>query len=235
MIKPTKTTYRRLINIVLLFFFNFTLVPGYARKFQAKKNPAKTNPTIGPLRSGRSCQKRTPRTDGTPNAEIRNPVPTAPVPEESKVTTTAGTEKLDIPWETIQAAQEADLTLQKIRELMWNPDPPQDVNEFGIDVVHLWSQRKSLKILNGVIHRNYETPDGLIEHRQILVPKPLRKRFLYWVHGDLTSGHFGVQKTQQNSNTMHIDRGGDEMWNYLFDDATLAADTGKVQHGRKVP
>ena len=78
---------------------------------------------------------------------------------------------------------------------MWKPDPPQDVNEFGIDVVHLWSQRKSLEIINGVIHRNYETPDGLIEHRQILVPEPLRKIFLYWVHGDPTSGHFGVQKT----------------------------------------
>ena len=172
-----------------------TPVPGYARKFQAKKNQAKTNPTIGPLRSGRPYQKGTPRTNGTPNTETRSSVPMEPVPEEPKVTTTAGTEKLDIPWETIQAAQEADPTLQKIRELLWNPNPPQDVNEFGIDVVHLWSQRKSLEIINGVIHRNYETPDGLIEHRQILVPEPLRKRFLYWVHGDPTFGHFGVQKT----------------------------------------
>ena len=167
-----------------------TPVLGYARKFQAKKNPI-----VGPLRSGKPYQKGTLRTDGTPTSETRNSVPMEPVPAEPKVTTTAGTEKLDIPWETIQATQEADPTLQKIRELMWNPDPPRDVNEFGIDVVHLWSQRKSLEIINGVIHRNYETPDGLIEHRQILVPEPLRKRFLYWVHGDPTSGHFGVQKT----------------------------------------
>ena len=172
-----------------------TPVPGYARKFQAKKNPAKKNPIVGPLRSGKPYQKGTLRTDGVPTSQTRNPVPTEPVPEEPKVTTTAENEKLDIPWETIQAAQEADPTLLKIRELMWNPDPPQDVNEFGIDVVHLWSQRKSLEIINGVLHRNYETPDGLIEHRQILVPEPLRKRFLYWVHGDPTSGHFGVQKT----------------------------------------
>ena len=156
-------------------------------------------------------------------------------PEEPKVTTTAGTDKLDIPWETIQAAQEADPTLQKIRELMWNPDPPQDVNELGIDVVHLWSQRKSLEIINGVIHRNYETPDGLIEHRQILVPEPLRKRFLYWVHGDPTSGHLEFRRQQRNSNTMLIGRGGNEMWNCSSDDATLAADTEKVQHDRKVP
>ena len=136
-------------------------------------------------------------------SETRNSVPTEPVPEEPlDVTTTAGTDKLDIPWETIQAAQEADPTLQKIRELMWNPDPPQNVNEFGIDVVHLWSQRKSLEIINGGLHRNYETPDGLIEHRQILVPEPLRKRFLYWVHGDPTSGHFGVQKDDSETPTL---------------------------------
>ena len=72
------------------------------------------------------------------------------------MTTTGRSEKLDIPWETIQAAQEADPTLRKIRELLWNPEPPQDVNEFGIDVVHIWSQRKSLEIINGVIHRNFE-------------------------------------------------------------------------------
>ena len=35
-----------------------TPVPGYARKFQAKRNPAKRNPIVGPLRSGRSYQKR---------------------------------------------------------------------------------------------------------------------------------------------------------------------------------
>ena len=53
------------------------------------------------------------------------------------MTTTAGSERLDIPWEAIQAAQEANPTLQKIRELLWNSDPPQDVKEFGIDIVHL--------------------------------------------------------------------------------------------------
>ena len=111
------------------------------------------------------------------------------------MTTTGRSEKLDIPWETIQAAQESDPTLRKIRKLLWNPEPPQDVNEFRIDVVHLWNQRKSLEIIKGVIHRNFETSAGSIKLRQILVPEPLRKRFLYWVHGDLTSGHFGVQKT----------------------------------------
>ena len=49
--------------------------------------------------------------------------------------------------------------------------------------------------MNGVIHQNFETAEGLVLYRQILVPGPLREKFLYWVHGDPTSGHFGVQKT----------------------------------------
>ena len=62
-------------------------------------------------------------------------------------------------------------------------------------VVNLWNQRKSLEIINGVIHRNFESAEGLVLYKQILVPGSLRTKFLYWVHGDPTSGHFGVQKT----------------------------------------
>ena len=154
-------------------------VPGYARKFQTQRNSTNKNLSVGPLRSGRSYQKATPKTDEISETTVQHSDPAVLVPKDKRekvgVTSTANSDKLDIPWETIQAAQEADPTLQKIRELLWNPDPPQDVNELGINVVHLWSQRKSLEIINGVIHRNFETPDGLIEHRQILVPEPLRK------------------------------------------------------------
>ena len=73
--------------------------------------------------------------------------------------------------------------------------PPVDVNEFGIGVVYLWSQRKSLTVINGVLRRILESAERLILYQQILVPGPLIKKFLYWVHGDPTSGHFGIQKT----------------------------------------
>ena len=102
---------------------------------------------------------------------------------------------LDIPWETIQEAQEADPVLQTVRKLLQEPDPPACVNEYGMGVVNLWNQRKSLVVINGVLHRNFETVEGLVQYQQILVPLALRMRFLYWVHGDPTSGHFGVQKT----------------------------------------
>ena len=93
-------------------------------------------------------RKETSRTDG--NSKLRNSKLSSnrnQFQKEVKVTTTAGTDKIDIPWETIQAAQEADSTLQEVRELLWNPNSPQDVNEFGIDVVQSWSQRKFLEII----------------------------------------------------------------------------------------
>ena len=113
----------------------------------------------------------------------------------SKIPGVPGLIGLDLSWDLIRETQENDVTLQKLFQLLRDPNPPTEVNEFGMGVVHLWTQRKSLEIINGVIHRNYETAEGLIVYRQILVPTPLRVKFLYWVHGDPTSGHFGVQKT----------------------------------------
>ena len=145
--------------------------------------------TTGALRSGKPYLK-----DGAARQKD-------PVPPNSQATSSESNDKdansgtLDIPWETIRQAQETDVTLKKLFELLRDPEPPTNVNEFGMGLVNLWSQRRSLEIINGVIHRRYESAEGLILHKQILVPEPLRKRFLFWVHGDPSSGHFGVQKT----------------------------------------
>ena len=48
------------------------------------------------------------------------------------------TKMLDISWNTtIRQAQEIDVTLPKIFELLRDPSPPTDVNEFGMGVVNL--------------------------------------------------------------------------------------------------
>ena len=47
------------------------------------------------------------------------------------------TKMLDISWETIRQAQENDVTLRKLFELSRDPDPPTDVNDFGMGVVNL--------------------------------------------------------------------------------------------------
>ena len=149
------------------------------------------NKTVGHLRSGKSYHT----TDQTRNNDA--------VPQNSQ--SNSGSSKsddkgaesntLDIPWETIRQAQETDVTLKKLFELLSDPEPPNNVNEFGMGLVNLWNQRKSLEIINGVIHRNFESAEGLILHKQILVPGPLREKFSFWVHGDPCSGHLGVQKT----------------------------------------
>ena len=101
--------------------------------------------------------------------------------------------------EIVRSEQKKDLTLSMIRVLMetvvdknnWRP-----VDEYGMGVTHLWSQVRSLEVVNDILHRNFEASDGTILYQQVLVPGPLRKNFLAWVHDDPTSGHFGVQKTQ---------------------------------------
>ena len=145
--------------------------------------------TTGTLRSGKSYLK-----DGCNKPCDQVPPNTHPENSESD-DKSANSSTLDIPWETIRQAQETDVTLKKLLELLQDPEPPNNVNEFGMGLVNLWNQRKSLEIINGVIHRNFESAEGLILHRQISVPEPLRKKFLFWVHGDPCSGHFGVQKT----------------------------------------
>ena len=62
---------------------------------------------------------------------------------------------------------------------------------------HLWSQAQTLEIKNGVLYRRYEWADGTAEHYQILVPRSLRPEFLHYLHADVTSGHFGVRRTQE--------------------------------------
>ena len=149
----------------------------------------RNNKIVRPLRSGKPYKKNEPRKQQSQQnaGEIQEPA--------DSVNELPGLNILDISWESIRQAQETDPTLKKLRELLQDPDPPTNTNEFGMGLVNLWNQRKSLEVINGVLHRNFEAPDGLILHKQILVPEPLRKKFLFWVHGDPTSGHFGVQKT----------------------------------------
>ena len=53
-------------------------------------------------------------------------------------------------------------------------------------------------MVDGVIYRRFEKPDGTLLYRQTLVPRILRKEFLHFIRDHVTSGHFGVKKTQEN-------------------------------------
>ena len=97
---------------------------------------------------------------------------------------------------TIRESWEADPVLQKIRQLLQEPEPPSYVNGCSMVVVIIRSQRNSLIVLNGVLHRNFETADERIEYQQILVPvssNPENTIPIYLVHGYPISGHWSPE------------------------------------------
>ena len=163
---------------------------GQAKETKRVRNRSRN---MVPLRSGNPYLKN----DDKNRPEIE-PQPTVEKSKQNETNSSSDKTKqkmLSIAWNETRQAQEADATLQKLFMLLRDPEPPNEINEFGMGLVNLWNQRESLEIINGVIHRNYETAEGLVLYKQILVPAPLRAKFLYWVHGDPTSGHFGVKKT----------------------------------------
>ena len=85
--------------------------------------------------------------------------------------------------------------LRKVIELLPQKETLDNVDEWVMGVVQLWTQRKSLFMYKEVLHRHYVTPQGILRYQQILVPRSLREKFLFWVHDDKTSGHLKVQKT----------------------------------------
>ena len=50
----------------------------------------------------------------------------------------------------------------------------------GLDpkVQHLYAQRQSLRMLDGVLYRQYERTDGTLQYNQVVVPRTLREEFL---------------------------------------------------------
>ena len=97
--------------------------------------------------------------------------------------------------EIVLDAQSNDPVLQTIKSLLQEPFLRENVDEYGMGVVHLWSQRANSTLIDGILHRNFERADGTVLYQQVLVPLSLRTKFLYWVHNDPTSEHFGVMKT----------------------------------------
>ena len=67
----------------------------------------------------------------------------------------------------------------------------------GPEVQHLYAQRQSLRMLDGVLYRRYERADGTLQHNQVVVPRTLREEFLRASHAGLINGHFGIEKSRE--------------------------------------
>ena len=60
---------------------------------------------------------------------------------------------------------------------------------------HYWSQWRNLKLINGVLHRLWETPSGDRVVPQMILPRKMRKEVFAQLHSTPTAGHLGVNKT----------------------------------------
>ena len=71
-----------------------------------------------------------------------------------------------------------------------------------------------------MLQRKFESPDGSSIHWQTVIPKAVREDFLQHIHGGMTGGHLGREKTAaQIKNAEHIGHLGLETWISSSEDA----------------
>ena len=78
-----------------------------------------------------------------------------------------------------------------------NQRPPREamVSE-GSELKNYWAQWDSLSMVDGLVYRNFQRPDGTSKYLQLLMPRSVRPAFLEMVHAR-ASGHFSWRKTQE--------------------------------------
>ena len=78
------------------------------------------------------------------------------------------------------------------------------------EIQDLYAQRQSLQLVDGVLYRNYERPDAMLQFQQVVVPRSLRGKFLQNSHLGLINGHFGVEKSKERLRKLGYWRGWTE-------------------------
>ena len=175
-----------------------------------------------PLRSGNEYQKDNQKSKASEGSQKTL--------DSSWVPNRLDTKSMDLPWDSIRRSQESDDTLQRIFELLQDPDAPTEVNQFGMGVVHLWNQRKSMVILNGVIHRNYETAKDSSCINKSKFPLPYEKNFCI---GFMETQHLdisGCKRPPTNCNDMPTGQDGERTWNCSSDAVANVVGTARDPH-----
>ena len=70
----------------------------------------------------------------------------------------------------------------------------EKVSQYSETTKLYWAQWASLRIRNGLLYREWETPSGECKIFQLVLPKQLRNYVLHSLHGTPTGGHFGIAK-----------------------------------------
>jgi hypothetical protein len=59
----------------------------------------------------------------------------------------------------------------------------------------LFDQRQLLEIRDGVLCRQFQRPDGTVQHYLAVIPRSLRLAVMSDIHGSLLAGHLGKLKS----------------------------------------
>ena len=105
---------------------------------------------------------------------------------------------LDMSWVQkldVKAFQDKDPQIGPILRMMRNGNREAMPDTTDPVIRSLWSQWSRFTVENGVLHRKWETEDGVTSHLQIVVPKILLKDVLKALHSQNTSAHLGLEKT----------------------------------------
>ena len=105
------------------------------------------------------------------------------------------------PWnvEQMRNEQASDPGIGKFYSIMQNneqpPTPDELIREDRITKAYC-QQWDSMKLINGVLYRRFESPDGLRERLQLVVPASAREELIKGCHTGHTGGHLGVRRTR---------------------------------------
>jgi len=74
--------------------------------------------------------------------------------------------------------------------------PPREaIGSEGYELKNYWAQWDSLSMVDGLVYRNFQRPNGTSKYFQLLMPRSVQPEFLETVHAR-ASGHFSWRKTQ---------------------------------------
>ncbi|KAJ8945548.1 hypothetical protein NQ318_020394 [Aromia moschata] len=99
--------------------------------------------------------------------------------------------------EELKKSQKKNSDLKLIRNWVKNGVRPtwQEVSRYGTTIKGYWAQWSSLCLRDGLLHRKWESPDGVSAVYQLVLPKARIHQVLEELHSSPSGGHFGVTRT----------------------------------------
>ncbi|KAJ8948524.1 hypothetical protein NQ318_000064, partial [Aromia moschata] len=99
--------------------------------------------------------------------------------------------------EELKKSQKKDSDLKLIRNWLKNGVRPtwQEVSRYGTTIKGYWAQWNSLCLRDGLLHRKWESPDGVSAVYQLVLPKARIHQVLEELHSSPSGGYFGVTRT----------------------------------------